>query len=47
MHTQTPSGAGPTLYTKALAGAVASSLPGEALLYPAPFRSTPAIEVRS
>ena len=47
MQMQTPSGAGPTSYTKALASAVASSLPGEALLYPAPFRSAPAIEVHS
>ena len=47
MQMQTPSGAGPYSYTKALVGAVASSPPGEALLYPALFRSTPAIQVRS
>lgn len=46
MQMQTPSGASPYSYTKALVGAVASSLPEEALLYPAPFHSTPPIEVR-
>lgn len=35
MQMQTPSGAGPHSYTKALGSADASSLPGEAFLCPA------------
>lgn len=34
MYMQTPSGAGPTSNTKAPSGAHASSLSGEAFLYP-------------
>lgn len=47
MQMQTPSGAGPYSYTKAPPGADASSLSGEALLYPAQSRSTRLIEVPS
>jgi hypothetical protein len=45
MHTQTPSGAGPYSYTKAPTGADASSLSGEALLYPALSPLAPLTEV--
>lgn len=44
MQTRTPSGAGPYPYIEAPHGAAASSLPGEALLYPSP--ASPRTEVR-